>query len=393
MSGALVQMGNRLPATDVAAGVAETWFVRRTRSVRVALTVGLLVFLPAALYAAAFALTWRDIGFDLRHAYLPAAHDVLQGLSPYAGAGAQSFVDQTTYVYPPLLAVVVSPLTLLPATAASLLGAVTLLLVVPTTLLLLGVRDWRCYGVVLLWAPVFDAIDNVNVSLLVALGLALAWRYRGRPLLAGVALGVGVALKVFAWPLLLWPVATGRLRAGALSIAVATVAVVVPWAALGFEGLSAYPNLLRRLSEYERDRSYSLHAVLTGVGLPSSVASGAMVAVAAVLLVGVFFLGRRGAELPAFALAIAVALAVSPIVWQHYLVLLLVPLAIARPRLSVSWFLPLVLWASDLRGDNGALWQTVLVPAVAVTLVVVCCRPWDKRERHLSQRRYLGEVA
>ena len=121
---------------------------------------------------------------------------------------------------------------------------------------------------------------------------------------------------------------------------------------------------------------------------PRAVASGAMVAVSAVLLVAVFLLGRRGAELPAFAIAIAAALAVSPIVWQHYLVLLLVPLAIARPRLSVAWFLPLVLWASDLRGDNGALWQTVLVPAVAVGLIVACCRPSG-----LNPRRRLAGVS
>ena len=381
MGGALMQMGNRPLAADTDDVVARTWLARRARSVRVAMVVGALAIVPAVFYAIAFALTWRDIGFDLRNAYLPAARDILHGLSPYASAGTQSFVDQTTYVYPPLLAIVVSPLTLLPATAASLLGVAAALLVIPTVLLLLGVRDWRCYGVVLLWAPVFDAIDNVNVSLLVALGLALTWKYRDRPLVASMALGVGVALKVFAWPLLLWPFVTGRLRAGASSIAVATVAVMVPWAVLGFDGLWAYPALLRRLSEHEQDRSYSLHAVLTGVGLPSSVASGAMIGACAALLVAVFLLGRRGAELPAFALAIAAALAISPIVWQHYLVLLVVPLAIARPRLSIAWFLPLVLWASDLRGDNGALWQTVLVPAVAAAVVASCVIPRGGRVR------------
>ena len=36
--------------------------------------------------------------------------------------------------------------------------------------------------------------------------------------------------------------------------------------------------------------------------------------------------------------------------WLHYLVVLLVPMAIARPRFSLLWLLPVLLWVSPRPG-------------------------------------------
>ena len=58
-----------------------------------------------------------------------------------------------------------------------------------------------------------------------------------------------------------------------------------------------------------------------------------MAAVALALLVAVVVTARRGNEKRAFVLAIAAALACSPILWLHYFALLLVPVAIV-PRAS-----------------------------------------------------------
>ena len=46
----------------------------------------------------------------------------------------------------------------------------------------LGVRDWRCYGLLLLWPPVISAVQTGNVTLWFALAAALAWRFRDRTL-------------------------------------------------------------------------------------------------------------------------------------------------------------------------------------------------------------------
>jgi hypothetical protein len=73
-------------------------------------------------------------------------------------------------------------------------------------------------------------------------------------------------------------------------------------------------------------------------------------------------------------------LAFSPIVWLHYLVLLLVPLAIARPRFSAVWLLPLLLWLTPLNG-NGELIQPLLPALVAAAVIVLCLvQPETQRE-------------
>ena len=65
--------------------------------------------------------------------------------------------------------------------------------------------------------------------------------------------------------------------------------------------------------------------------------------------------------------------------WLHYLVLLLVPLAIARPRFSIIWLLPVLLWTSPRPGYAEGF-QTFLPALAAVILVtVVLVRPTQDR--------------
>ena len=76
-----------------------------------------------------------------------------------------------------------------------------------------------------------------------------------------------------------------------------------------------------------------------------------------------------------FGLAIAAALVLSPIVWRHFFVLLLVPLALSRPRFDAVWLIPIGLWVGD-GTFNGAPWQTACVLAlVALTFALCELRP------------------
>ena len=57
--------------------------------------------------------------------------------------------------------------------------------------------------------------------------------------------------------------------------------------------------------------------------------------------------------------------------WRHFFVLLIVPLALSRPRFDAVWLIPIGLWVGD--GTlNGAPWQTACVLAL-VTLTFVLC--------------------
>ena len=147
------------------------------------------------------------------------------------------------------------------------------------------------------------------------------------------------------------------------------------WAAIGFDGLGGYRDLLRRLSEIQSENSYSFVGVAHTLGLPGSVGQAVMLATGGTLVVLCAVFARRGDDFRSFTSALGATLALSPIVWLHYLVVLLVPVAIARPRFTLLWLLPVLLWTSPKPGYAEGV-QT-FPPAIAVTilLVVLLTRP------------------
>jgi hypothetical protein len=311
-----------------------------------------------------------SVGFDFRGAYLRAAEEVVDGDSPYPPVEGFELASQSAYVYPPLLAFVLIPFTFLPVGLASALAVVGVAAALVATLAVLGVRDWRCYAATFLWAPTANALHMGSSSALLALAAALAWRYRSTVWPLAAAVGLGVATKLILWPLVVWAVVTRRVRAAVLATAIASGVTLGLWAVLGFEGLTRYPAMLRRLAELEAEESYSLVGAFAGLGLDDPAARAGAIAVALGLLALCIAYARRGDEPRSFTLALAAALAFSPIVWLHYFVLLLVPLAIARPRFSAVWLLPLLLWLTPLNG-NGELLQPLLPSLVAGTMIAL----------------------
>ena len=93
------------------------------------------------------------------------------------------------------------------------------------------------------------------------------------------------------------------------------------------------------------------------------------------LLVLVARFARQGDDERSFFAAIGAALALSPIVWLHYLVLLAVPLAIARPRFSPLWLLPIVLWVCPRSGNGDGVETFLPVAVTAIVLGLLLVRP------------------
>ena len=108
------------------------------------------------------------------------------------------------------------PLALLPVGVASWLWFCVLVACVFAPMWILGVRDWRC---LVLAADVTGrrarALLRKPHDVLLLLPLALAWRYRDRRWIAGIAVGAAVAAKLFVWPLVVWLLLTRRFRAAA----------------------------------------------------------------------------------------------------------------------------------------------------------------------------------
>jgi alpha-1,2-mannosyltransferase len=360
-----------------AADASGSWSESERTPTRPSLLTVALVFV-AVLWTSAFIVFSLGAGllaWDVRFAYLPAAEAILDGDSPYPALDDPILEDQKGYVYPPQLAVVLLPLTKLPIDLVALIVTAGMLAMLWLTLRILGIRDVRCYAAALLWMPVASGLLLANVSIPLALALAVVWRYRDSVREPAAALGLAVSAKFLLWPLLVWTLATRRLRTTVWAVAVGVVVTFVAWAAIGFDGLSGYLDLLRRLSDIQSENSYSIVGMASTLGLSSAVGQGLTVVLGGALLVACVVLARRGDDLRSFTCAVAATLALSPIVWLHYLVLLLVPLAISRPRFSILWLLPILLWSSPRPGYAEGF-QTFLPALAAVILVaVVLARP------------------
>lgn len=354
--------------------------VTRTRIVGLASIVFFGVF-PALTVVALFvsAIGSDDIATDFRQ-FFAAAEAILRGHSPYA-----SNVSLTEwggpYPYPPLPALAATPLTVLSLDAAGLLVMIVLVgvaLAIPATL---GVRDWRCYGLLLLWPPVISAIQTGNVTLWFALAAAITWRCRDRVFPVAAALGLTLAAKFFLWPLVVWLAATRRVARAVWASVVGVGLLLVSWGAIGFAGFVDYPNLLRKLEDTVGEDSYTAYIVGLDIGLPSTASRLAWVTIGIALLTCIVVLARWGDERTAFILAIAASLALTPIVWLHYFALLSVVVALAQPRLGLVWFVPLGMFLTPGSGHPSP-YQTSWTLAVAALTIALAVRASTERRGH-----------
>jgi hypothetical protein len=304
--------------------------------------------------------------FDL-HVMWGAGHDVVTGHSPYP------------FVYPAPAAFLMAPFGALPwglavvAFTLSLVGALVL------ALRLLGVRDWRCYALALASLPMASSIMIGTLSPLLALAAAVAWRYRDRRFVVATAIVAVVVTKIFLWPLVVWLVATRRFRTAATTVVLGIAVTLGSWAVLGFDGLRDYAHGLERIAGLVQERSYSPFALFRLLGLSSGSARLAVAALTLAALAAIVALARgHDGDRRSFVMALGAGLLASPIIWMHYLVLLVVPVAMYRARLSAAWIAPLAYWF--LRGQENQGSAANIVVMLAVTAAALALAMWRGRE-------------
>lgn len=333
-------------------------------------------FASAAVLAALFAIDlavgalnegW--LGFDFRGTLWDPATAIREGRSPYPSLRASEVGVGNPALYPPLAMVLLAPFTVLPWWVGVALWTLVLVAAVASTLYVLEVRDWRCYAVTAVSLPVVTGTVWGNVTVLLLLPIALAWRWRDSWLRAGVVVGLAIAAKLFLWPLVLWFVGTRRYRAAGVAVAAGALGIVVPWAAIGFDGLTTYPDLLRLAEEFYAVHGYSVATMASALGVQTAVATWVAFGVGVTLGLLAFVLGRAGLDAVAVSLAIVAAILGSPIVWEYYYALLVVPLAILWPRFSPAWLLLLLLYVTH-RLPRPKLPARELEPGGSA-----CCKP------------------
>lgn len=278
---------------------------RRFRTLLLALA-GVPVLAAYAWYGAIWPIFWNQLS-DFRQVYLDGARVIAAGGDPYqcstgfCSGHSTGWLGAAGAVYPPFTLWVMQPFNRFdPATVdAFALVAANLCLIAFIWIVVraLAIKDWQLVAVIALmclsFAPTLTEVQNRNfqVLLLTLSGvLLLAWR-RGDRWWAGLALGLGLAIKLVEAPLLL----LGLWGRRWLLVAVGLATWAVLW-------LLAVPKLL---PEY-------LFQVLPSVGRGSGeeMNIAPLGAIARLFHPESLYLQGRGVDLPVLVLTAAVSIGV-----------------------------------------------------------------------------------
>ncbi len=311
---------------------------------------------------------------------------ILHGISPYdfgqlhseaaAFAATGSFHPVVSPRWPAPVLLLAVPFALLPLKLAGILFMLIAIGAVIGAIRLLGVRDPVCVLVALVSAPTVTGVVLGNISPLILLGAAVAWRLRSRHLTSAAVAASVVVAKLFLWPLGVWLlVAKGRrsmLMCGVLTL----LAALLGWMLIGFDGMTAYPSMLLNVAKIGEPRGCSLVAFLLYLGCGTGTARFLALTAAFGLLFLAWKLSRRpdGAR-EAFGLVVIAALTATPVVWDHYMVLLFIPIALMSPRMSWMWFLPTL--AAFAPGAATRSYGMAVLPMLVgeAALALVLCGP------------------
>ncbi|HET9847568.1 MAG TPA: glycosyltransferase family 87 protein [Candidatus Dormibacteraeota bacterium] len=314
-------------------------------------------------------------------AYLAAGHSILSGQPLYAAFLHHPFPDPTlrpAYIYPPVFALLIAPLALLPVDLA---GAIWLLICqgcLAASLLIvirwLRPAAWALTAITVatltfypLWIDAVQGQANLIVVFLVTGGVAGI--VRGDPRF-GAALGLAAALKLTPALLLVWLLLDRRFRAAAWMLG--SVAAVTVAAALvrGSDSVAFFTQVVPALA-----RGTAVYANQSLSGLLGRVASAnpytdpwltlswmsLLATAAAIVLVAVWYWRSRDQQGLARAAAFVPLLPLlSSVTWPHHLVILL----------PVIWFAAI---AIAERGWPVA--QTVMLATLLILFSVVSRLP------------------
>ena len=148
------------------------------------------------------------LGVDFAISVWIPGRDVARGESPLRTYSGDEHDGGS--VYPPIAAIVTFPFSIPSYELARALWWIALLGCLLGGLWLCGLRDWRCYAFACASPPVVAGLLYANLSIALVLAVALVWRYRDRALIAGLVIGLVVAMKLFLWPVVLWLAITRR---------------------------------------------------------------------------------------------------------------------------------------------------------------------------------------
>jgi alpha-1,2-mannosyltransferase len=269
------------------------------------------------------------LGYDFL-AYHHAAVRLLHGQPLYDMSYTQTGGFGLFY-YPPTFAPMLVPFGLLSATSATWAWiALSIAAFLAGAWMLPVSRPVRWWTILLAgWSfPFVYAVKLGQVGPILFALFAVGWRWMDEPVRLGVSGALGAAIKLQPGLILVWALLTRRFRAVLVGGLTLVVLAIVATLLTGLPSWTDFLTLLRTVSDpITTDHNFTPGAVAYQLGLPAGAASSlqlvSTVAAVAALLVAI----ARTSPEASFLIAIVVSQLVSPILWDHYAVLLLLPVA------------------------------------------------------------------
>jgi hypothetical protein len=292
--------------------------------------VPVIAILSLALgVGATLAVAGDTLGFDFL-AYHQAAVRLLEGQPLYDMSYTQTGGFGLFY-YPPTFAPLLLPFGALSGTTATwlwiaisiagfLVGVVAMPVSTNVRWVTIALAGWSF--------PFVYAVKLGQVGPLLFGLFALGWRWLDRPIPFGIVGALGAAIKLQPGLVLVWALLTGRSRAviagGVVLVALAAVTTVLT----GPSAWTDFLTLIRTVSDPIRtEHNFTPGAIAFQAGWPAETAGIVQLvntlAVALILLASI----RWASDEASYLIAVIASQLVSPILWDHYAMLLLLPVA------------------------------------------------------------------
>jgi hypothetical protein len=287
------------------------------------------VFVFVVVVGATLAVAGATLGYDFL-AYHQAAVRLLNGQPLYdtsfAAAGGFGL-----FYYPPTFAPLILPFGLLSATTAVwtwtaiLIGAFAIgTAILPVSR---SVRWWVVLLAGLSW-PFTYAIKLGQVGPILFLLFAIGWRWLDDPIRLGASAALGAAIKLQPGIIFVWAALTRRWAAIVVGAVVLGVLVVVATLLAGAVAWSDFLTLVRQVGDpITTPHNFTPGAVAYQLGVSAEVAVLIQLG-CTILVLGAILAATLWATAEASYLVTVIASQLlSPILWDHYAMLLLLPVA------------------------------------------------------------------
>ena len=189
------------------------------------------------------------------------------------------------------------------------------------------VRWWIVLLAGLSW-PFAYAIKLGQVGPILFLLFAIGWRWLDDPIRLGASAALGTAVKLQPGILFVWALLTRRWSAIAAGAVVVGVIALVGTLLAGAGAWSDFFILVRQVGDpITTVHNFTPGAIAYQLGVPAGAASVIQLASTVVVLSAIVVATRMARPEASYLVAVIASQLLSPVLWDHYALLLLLPVA------------------------------------------------------------------